>query len=128
MAPIDRTFFGILFYRYQTKCGCMNYMCNKNDCKTSPDLYKKKRYSEMFYLGNDYFGKFNYNFINCSKINSDITILHNNLNVCFRERLKTIDKIKYELYFNKIPIMYDDIPKDLIKLLSEKKLIVPPRN
>jgi len=122
MSAINKTFFGLLYYKHLTKCGCINYVCNNKNCNKSQKL---NRYNEIFYLGNNYIGKFDYKYLNNHRINSKITILHNDLRICYRERLNTMNKIHYSLYLNKYPIMFVDLPIDLVEILVKKQIIMP---
>lgn len=120
---IYKTLFGLLYHDFQTKCGCLNYICNnykKSNCES-----KKRKYEEMFYLGDDFLGKFNYQFLNKYKIESNINIFHKNLHIKYKEHLTTFGNPKYKLYLNNQPIIFSDIHPELIYLLKKKEIILP---
>lgn len=121
---IQNTLFGLMYLRYMTRCGCIKYDCNM--CKNSKKSFNsRQKYNEIFYLDNDYFGKFDYKYLSNVEINSRILIFDKNMTTMYKEIFSTIKPHGYTLKKNNTPILFHDIPKELINILTKKDIILP---
>lgn len=121
---VKNTLFGLLYLPHLTKCGCIKYNCNQ--CKNSKKTFKEmNNYTEMFYLDNDYIGKFKYKYKSNVELESRIQIYSHNFSVRYHEFFSTIKSPYYSLKLNSYPIHFYDLPSDLIEILQKKNIILP---
>ncbi len=123
--PIKTTLFGIFFYNYRTLCGCMKYACNDySKCLKEENVDEKiKRYSEIFYLEQNYTGKLFYK-NKKNKIYSDITIFNKDFSIILHEKLSTFNNT-YNFTLNSNPIIFNQIPKEILAIINKKNIILP---
>lgn len=119
---INKTLFGLLFLHHQTRCGCIKYACDQCHKK---NLNYPKKYNEVFYLDKQYFGKFDYKFLSNLEINSKILVFNKDMTVMYREIFSTIKPHGYSLHRNSTPILFQDIPIDLVNIMKKKDIILP---
>jgi len=116
----------MIYKPFQSKCGCISYGCqNYEKChKYGPNsTFEPQEYQEIFYIDNDYLGKLKYKFITKDYIHSYLTIHSKNMNVFYKEELSTLGKVSYKLYKNSTPIIFQNIPKELINSIKEKMIV-----
>lgn len=123
--PTKTTLFGLFFFNYRTLCGCIKYACNDySNCRKNEIINEKyKNYSEIFYLEQNYTGKLFYK-NKKNKLYSDITIFNNNFSIILNEKLSTFNNT-YQLHLNNNPIQFNQIPKELLYIISKKNIILP---
>lgn len=116
---INKTLFGKIFFPQQTICGCIAYRCQQK-CGYLDEV---KTYSEKFYLGKNYFGKFEYYYYHSGNYLSDIKIIRRNSYMIFHEQLLNNSEPFYQLKLNSSPILFQNIPDDLLISIKKKYMI-----
>lgn len=124
---VYKTLFGQIFLKYQSKCGCINYSCSnfKKCSQVKLPANGLKKYSELFFLNNNFTGKFDYKYLNKYEIDSKITIFNPELTTMFKEKFSTIKEPYYKLQINSQQITFDDLPKEFLEIIKRKEIILP---
>lgn len=117
---IKNTLFGMLYKNFITTCGCVSYDCGKEACKYLKNNKLIGSFSEVFFLGRDYYGETSYIFSSNKKYLTDLKIIHRGTFLIFNEKMDTLNN-EYLLKVNNQDITFKNIPDDLIFYIKNKK-------